>query len=373
MTASRENRDVESTTAGTLVTTGPKRLANGPCWNLNLRFPACTRAQRTNAVSSSLVLFQVRRACLSFHLRRTCLSLQFIVCLFCLSTVVRAVVSCYSWPLDWLKIVLSLQKDCFIAMSPMMSHAHSSSSSCLHMRVPPSSLSIRYPRHQPLRSRCRSINTALIHRMRSMALWPKQHLLQVMSPTWSTTPATQRLVQAIFQSESVDIDTEPSCSFDAELDDELLTKALSSQLFTQEREEPANLRQTYHSHEESLSPAQSFFTRASTGKPVYEPSSNLSQERKSSRDLENKQIRILLERQKKANSCGSQIWDPEARTSSRVWQKKYPGINWNCWFSANGKLIILLQDVNNPGEINYYFKKNYQKQNRDLRETCIRC
>ena len=64
---------------------------------------------------------------------------------------------------------------------------------------------------------------------------------------------------AIFQGESCDIDTEPSYSFDAELDDELVRKALSSPLFTQEREESANLRQTYHSHEESLLPAQSFF------------------------------------------------------------------------------------------------------------------
>ena len=41
-----------------------------------------------------------------------------------------------------------------------------------------------------------------------------------------------------------------------------------------------------------------FFTRTSTGISVCEPSSNLSQKRKSSRDLENKHIRILLERQK---------------------------------------------------------------------------
>ena len=103
---------------------------------------------------------------------------------------------------------------------------------------------------------------------------------------------------AIFQNESVDVDTEPSYSCDAELDDELIRKALSSPLFIQEREEPANLRQTYHSHEESLLPAQSFFTRTSTGRPVYDPSSGLSQKRKSSRDLKNEQIRILLERQK---------------------------------------------------------------------------
>ena len=64
---------------------------------------------------------------------------------------------------------------------------------------------------------------------------------------------------AIFQDESVDIDTEPSYSCDAEVDGEHIGKALSSPLFIQEREEPANLRQTYHSHEESLLPAQSFF------------------------------------------------------------------------------------------------------------------
>ena len=41
----------------------------------------------------------------------------------------------------------------------------------------------------------------------------------------------------IFQNESVDIDTEPSYSCDAELDDELIGKALSSPLFIQERAE----------------------------------------------------------------------------------------------------------------------------------------
>ena len=65
----------------------------------------------------------------------------------------------------------------------------------------------------------------------------------------------------IFQDDSIDIDTEPSCSCYAELDDELVGKTISSPLFIQEREEPVNLRQTYHSHEESLLPGQSFFTR----------------------------------------------------------------------------------------------------------------
>ena len=94
----------------------------------------------------------------------------------------------------------------------------------------------------------------------------------------------------IFPDESGDIDTEPSYSCDAELDDEIIGKALSSPLFIQEREEPANRRQACHSHEESLLPG------TQERRPVYEPSS--CQKRKSSRDMESERIRILLERQK---------------------------------------------------------------------------
>ena len=101
----------------------------------------------------------------------------------------------------------------------------------------------------------------------------------------------------IFQDESSDIDTELSYSCDAELDDEIIGKVSSSPLFIQEREEPANGKQAYHSHEESLLPGQSFFAHTSTGRPVYELSS--CQKRKSSSEMENERIRIFLERQKK--------------------------------------------------------------------------
>ena len=100
----------------------------------------------------------------------------------------------------------------------------------------------------------------------------------------------------IFQDESGDMGTEPSSySCDAELDDENVGKALSSPLIIQEREEPANLRQAYHSDEESLLPAQFFFAHTSAGRPVSEPSS--SQKRKSGHDMENERIRSLLERE----------------------------------------------------------------------------
>ena len=93
------------------------------------------------------------------------------------------------------------------------------------------------------------------------------------------------------QKESGYIDAEPSYLCDAKLDDETIGKALSSPLFIQEREEPADRRQAYHSHEESLLSAQSFFAHTRTGRPVYGPSS--CQKRKSGRD-----VRILLGRQK---------------------------------------------------------------------------
>ena len=72
----------------------------------------------------------------------------------------------------WLKIsrLCRSYKTSPIAMSPMYAPVHST---CSHSHLLPRSIH----QEQPLRSRCRSINTALINRMRSMALWPKQPLL----------------------------------------------------------------------------------------------------------------------------------------------------------------------------------------------------
>ena len=95
----------------------------------------------------------------------------------------------------------------------------------------------------------------------------------------------------IFQEESGDKETEPSYLCDAE------GKALSSPLFIQERGETADRRQAFHSHEESLLPAQSFFAHSRTGRPVHELSSPSSCRQKPSREMENERIRILLERQ----------------------------------------------------------------------------
>ena len=79
--------------------------------------------------------------------------------------------------------------------------------------------------------------------------------------------------------------TMPSYLHDAELSDETIGKALSSLLFSQEREEPASRRQAYHSFEESLLSSQSLSVcHVSTGRPVNELGSLSS---RSSREMEN--------------------------------------------------------------------------------------
>ena len=95
-------------------------------------------------------------------------------------------------------------------------------------------------------------------------------------------------------------DTMPSNLHDSEISDCTIGKALSSPLFTQEREEPAGRRQAYHSPEESLLSSQSLTVgHVRTERPVHERSSLGSRSReKPSRDSENEQIRILLERQR---------------------------------------------------------------------------
>ena len=73
-----------------------------------------------------------------------------------------------------------------------------------------------------------------------------------------------------FQDKSGDMDTELSYPCETGLDYEIIGKALSSPLFIQEREEPADRRQAYHSYEEGLLPAQSFSEcHSRTGRSVH--------------------------------------------------------------------------------------------------------
>ena len=84
------------------------------------------------------------------------------------------------------------------------------------------------------------------------------------------------------------------------LDDFFIGRALSSPLFTQEREETAGHSQAYHSVEESLSSSQSSSVgHVGTGRPVSDQFDSLIPNvRDPCRGSGNEQIRNLLERQK---------------------------------------------------------------------------
>ena len=96
-------------------------------------------------------------------------------------------------------------------------------------------------------------------------------------------------------------DTRPSNLHDSEISDYTIGRALSSPLFTQEREEPAGRRQAYHFPEESLLSSQSLSVgHVRTGRLVSDEFGSLISNVRENpcRDSENEQIRILLERQK---------------------------------------------------------------------------
>ena len=88
---------------------------------------------------------------------------------------------------------------------------------------------------------------------------------------------------------------------DFEYDDVTIGKALSSPLFTQEREDDACRRRDYHSQDERLaSSVSSSVSHDRTGRPCVKPfDSQISSVREiPSHSSESEQIRILLERQR---------------------------------------------------------------------------
>ena len=121
----------------------------------------------------------------------------------------------------------------------------------------------------------------------------------------------------------------------------------------------------------SLLPAQSFFTRTSTGKLVYEPSSYLSQKRKSSRDLEIERIRILFERQKEQilAEVRSEIQKHEVQADSdRRSIQELTGIMDRQRMEIDHTITGCEQSRHDQSLL----QEEVSEQNRDLRETRIR-
>ena len=101
-----------------------------------------------------------------------------------------------------------------------------------------------------------------------------------------------------------------------------------------------------------------FFTRTSTGDPYTNQVQICLKKRKSSRDLENERIRILLERQKEQilAEVRTEIQKHELQADSDT-----RGIQ-EFLDSQRMEIDHTITGVSNPGEINYYFKKNYQNK-----------
>ena len=118
-----------------------------------------------------------------------------------------------------------------------------------------------------------------------------------MSPTSSTTTTSQRPLKS--SSRNPPASSRPSNLHDLEIDDYTIGRALSSPLFTQEREDPASRRQAHHTLDESsLSSQSSSVGHVRTGRPVSDEFGSLISDVRENprREPENEQIRILLER-----------------------------------------------------------------------------
>ena len=165
-------------------------------------------------------------------------------------------------------------------------------------------------------------------------------------------------------------DTRPSYLHDLEIDDYTITRALSSPLFTQERKEPASRRQAYHSLEESLLSSQSLSVGyVRTRRPVNELSSLSPSVRENpSRDSENEQIRILLERQKEQilADCRAEIQKHEFQADyDRRSIQKLNGII----ASQRGEINRALAGDEQLRRYQQLLHEQLLEQNRELREA----
>ena len=178
-------------------------------------------------------------------------------------------------------------------------------------------------------------------------------------------------------SETVDIflqesssDSRPSYLHDAEISDDTIGRALSSPMFTQERQDPAGRRQAYHSLEESLLPSQSLSVgHVRTGRPVNELSSLGSSIRENpSRDSENEQIRILLERQKERILADYRAEIDRHEFQADYGRRSIPKLN-GIIESQLGEINRALAGDEQLRRVQQLLHEQLLEQNRELREA----
>ena len=159
-------------------------------------------------------------------------------------------------------------------------------------------------------------------------------------------------------------DTRPSYLHDAEISDDTIGRALSSPLFTQEREEPAGRRQAYHSLEESLLPSQSLSVcHVRTERPVHELSSLGFQASEKTQVATQKVSKSGFSLNDKKSKFPLKLEPRFRNTSSKPILIEEVFRNWLELLSlSEEKFIILLQVMNNIDEINFFFMNNYQNK-----------
>ena len=211
-------------------------------------------------------------------------------------------------------------------------------------------LPVFLPGHQLLLPRCGGQIPCALQLMRTLAPLPSTTLSQVMSPTTATS---RRPVHPGIHQRERSLN-------DLEYDDYTIGMALSSPLFTQEREDDASRRRAYHSRDEGLSSSQSSSVGHRTGRPVVEQfDSWISNVREIPRSSsENEQVRILLERQREQIlvDCRAEIQkhDFQADCDRRSIQKLNEVIE-----SQRGKIYRDHQGDEQLDEINNFFMNNY--------------
>ena len=160
-------------------------------------------------------------------------------------------------------------------------------------------------------------------------------------------------------------------SHDFEYDDYTIGMALSSPLFTQEREDDASRRRAYHSHDEGLSSSQSSSSVGHrAGRPVAEQfDSQISNVRENPRhSSENEQIRFLLEREREQilADCRAEIQKHEfqADYDRRSIQELNEMIE-----SQRGEIYRALQGDEGLRRDQQLLHEQLLEQNRDLRKA----
>ena len=173
----------------------------------------------------------------------------------------------------------------------------------------------------------------------------------------------------IFQDESGDIDTEHSYSCDAELDDEIIEKRYVHHCsFTSEKNQRTGDKLVTLMKKVccQLSPFSHTQVR---GGPVYELSS--CQKRKSSREMENERIRILIERQKKQilAEVRSEIQKHEFQADSD--RRSIQGLN-GIIESQRREIDHTIASDEELRRDQLLLQEQLSEQNRDLREAHIK-